>query len=476
LAEKIPSVVARIDDQADSLTEEDLDWAVPELIEHFTDRFRALSHLAYDAKPEDGDTPLNAFKREVEETVRRACEYYLFRSEHWRSESRSIGPYVIRCVTAYAKDVRAEVNANKRIHLPTCPACRLLGKQKWMIKLDGSGLLHCKLCDEKIEYLQTQEGKRTERMEYELRLRKIFVRHSRKGRRCPSCSRFIPDSYLAAYGISCPYDDCTWFGVTDELEPMSHPVGLCHESLLSLNDKPNTKKPLHADAEAQDFIADDQVDPFMSAQIAQQRQQELDLLTDVIDGLIERVKREKRSRAIKKLLMFKAYRSMVDRQPDDMIAYLVHQSYAGTIPIQSQIFQAYVRIVDNAIPFEIMPGRETFEVYSLQDENLDVFHGLSKYEAVVDDEGSVPNNTQEKHNGNRCFIGMVCDVVDDHGNSLVSKIDHYTFSYIRLAGVPAGTKVRVTHLRLPAHYEMGGLVQLQRVRKAIVERIKKRMS
>jgi hypothetical protein len=159
LGEIRSAIVKRIDAAPDSFVEDDLDWIVPQLIDQLSDQLRPIARYAYGATGADGDGPIEAFKAEVVETVRRACEYYLFRSEHWRSDdNRSIGPYIIRCARTHAEEIQNEVNATKRINLPTCPACRTFG-QKWFVK-NEEGLLHCDRCKEKIEYLQSQDGKR----------------------------------------------------------------------------------------------------------------------------------------------------------------------------------------------------------------------------------------------------------------------------------------------------------------------------
>ena len=55
---------------------------------------------------------------------------------------------------------------------------------------------------------------------------------------------------------------------------------------------------------------------------------------------------------------------------------------------------------------------------------------------------------------------------------LNDKVIEYTFSLIKIRGVKTGTKVLVTHLRVPPHYNMGGMAHVNRIRKKIVDRLK----
>jgi hypothetical protein len=51
-------------------------------------------------------------------------------------------------------------------------------------------------------------------------------------------------------------------------------------------------------------------------------------------------------------------------------------------------------------------------------------------------------------------------------------VTEYTFSKIKVQDIVPGTEVIVTHLRVPPHYQMGGMVYVNRVRKKIIDRAK----
>jgi hypothetical protein len=54
----------------------------------------------------------------------------------------------------------------------------------------------------------------------------------------------------------------------------------------------------------------------------------------------------------------------------------------------------------------------------------------------------------------------------------MSAVKDYSFSKIRVQDIEPGTPVTVTHLRVPPHYQMGGMAYVNRIRKKIVERAK----
>jgi hypothetical protein len=63
------------------------------------------------------------------------------------------------------------------------------------------------------------------------------------------------------------------------------------------------------------------------------------------------------------------------------------------------------------------------------------------------------------------------NIFDKSNNeSLLSNVTDYTFSKIKLKEVIPGTKVSVSHLRIPPHYQMGGMVYVNRIRKKIVDK------
>ena len=171
-------------------------------------------------------------------------------------------------------------------------------------------------------------------------------------------------------------------------------------------------------------------------------------------------------------------KNMLDKYPAEMFSYLVHLKQQPDIPLHSKIFQEYVSLVENHMPFSIIRKNEKISICSLLDKNLRLFEGISKYSAVVRPDGSIPNLTEEKYIGGRnfkdygrCFIGKVIDIVEkDTNKSLKGAVASYSFSKIDTS-IPASTHVDVTHFRILPHYEIGSLVILQKVRSNIIDKV-----
>jgi len=67
---------------------------------------------------------------------------------------------------------------------------------------------------------------------------------------------------------------------------------------------------------------------------------------------------------------------------------------------------------------------------------------------------------------------LLVDVEDlSTGESIFNKVKSYTFVQINTEDVDPGTRVKITHFRIPSHYEMGSLVYLQRIRRKIVDSV-----
>ena len=179
--------------------------------------------------------------------------------------------------------------------------------------------------------------------------------------------------------------------------------------------------------------------------------------------------------------MYSAFEILLEQDPAGMIGYLIHGKSIGERPIQSLIFQTYIELIENRLPFEIFDEYGTLvEVFSLLDSGLNLFLGTSEYKGYVRESGLISNNTYEifvgaKCNG-PCFIGLLCDITDDNGKSLLSEVEYYTFSNIKMKNTVAqNTPVNIVHFRIPPHYEMYSLVNLQRVKRKISDSIYKRI-
>ena len=160
-----------------------------------------------------------------------------------------------------------------------------------------------------------------------------------------------------------------------------------------------------------------------------------------------------------------------------MIRYLVNLKIGDGL--QAKIFQEFIKTLENNLPINMKRYGKDVEIYTLLDKHLEIFLGVSNFETTVSEKQLVHNETEEEYvastgnNMGKCFIGLVEDVTDiETGLSLKDEIESYSFSSVTMnKSVKPGTVVKVTHLRIAPHYEIGGLVQLQAVRKKIVDSV-----
>lgn len=462
-----------INDRASTLKEEDVDWIVQELMDHFAGRIHTLSSYIYGV--EQG-VALAAFKEYAAQTLFKGVNTFLFKSQHWRT-GRSIGPYLATCLTRLADNLKTNIDFVKRVSVPVCPACKTLGDKEFLVH-EGR-LMRCPTCTKEHERLDAIKEK-TSREEYEYRLRKVFSLHSRKGYCCPDCERFIPESFLRVGKVSCPYDNCSWFGVASELEPMAHPLAQSSGLTVSMNTQIRGTWSDGDGTEMGDLFDAKEINPDVRLEQAEKYYKELKIAKNTLATQRERLSREPMAKTVKKYLMYKSFEILLDQDPAGMISYLIHGKSLGERPIQSLIFQKYVQLIENRLPLDICGEDGQTEVFSLLDPNLNLFLGQSEYQAHVRESGLINNNTREVFSGVKCngpcFIGYLCDVTDKDGRSLLSEVEYYTFSSIKMkATVAPNTLVNVIHFRIPPHYEMYSLVNLQRVRRKVVDSIYKRI-
>lgn len=471
--------IIEINNRASELTENDLDWMVSDLMDHFNGRIHSLSTYVYGSEK---GIALSAFKEWSAKTIRKGVETFLFKNEHWRT-GRSIGPYLSTCLTKLADTLKSDIDSVKKVSIPICPACKTLNDREFL-SYEGK-LMRCTTCTKECERLESKNNK-TSTEEYAYRLRKVFSLHSRKGRRCPSCERFIPESFINTNEnsrVSCPYDNCSWFGTESELELMAHPLGQSSSMTVSLNTPITSKNTNSSDnKEILDMIDSKSINPDIRIEQAEKYYKEMKIAKEVLTVQKSRLEHLPRKKVIKKYLMYQAFQNLLDTDPQSMISYLIHGKSLGERPIQSLIFQKYIQLIENQLPFTVDDeDGEEGEVYSLLDSKLNLFLGMSEYHAHVKESGLVDNNTHEifvgaKCNG-PCFIGLLCDVQDENEKSLLSEVEYYTFSNIKMKStVPQNTLLKIIHFRMPPHYEMYSLVNLQRVRGRIVSSIRNRLA
>lgn len=478
------NIFKKISQKAPFLDEDDLDtWVVPMLMEHYDPRLHVLARKAYkDGKGETPTIAVDAFKEHSKIELRSALETFFFRKEHWKN-NRDLNSYLLTCFRRLSGRLYWDQNIARRTSIPTCPACKYEGRKELLLK--ESGMLKCQHCTKESERL-ADELKNMDQTSGEFILIQTkykfysqFAFHSKKGLKCPDCSLFIPES-IVNDRVLCPYPNCIYMGGVANVDQMSHPTGVSCRNMVSLNKPITTHGGGSSTISFQDMFEADTMDPAACLDMQARCKKEHDVLSEVIEDQIRTIKRTNSSSTmIQKLLMYEAYKKMLNKHPEDMISYLAHVKQNSDFPIQARIFQEYTSLIENALPFSIEKRGKTIDIISLTNPDLALFEGISTFKAEIGQNYTIPNNTTEEYIGGRnfknygrCFIGRIIDIIDDTGKSIKNNIKEYSFVQIKMDElVKSGTPVTVKHFRILPHYEMHSMVFLQRIRRHIVDSI-----
>ena len=486
------TVISKINLSASSLLEKDLDeWVVSELMKFYQSRIDYLANRAYGhlSSNEGPSIAVLAFRERAKTELKTAAATFLFKSQHWKT-GRDINPYLMTSLNRLSDRIFYDVESAKKANIPICPSCKEDERKEFLVQ-EGK-LWRCNNCTKMIDF-GTEEIKkmRTQvspnliavaNLDAKIRQYRAFALHSRKGYRCPDCSRFIPESVCTPNGISCPYDDCIFMGKITNLEVITHPLALTQRQMVSLQSPIfDHEKSNGVELTIQDSFEADTIQADVHIDVCERNQKEHETLLQVINDQIDMIKRmNSPGTFFQKLLMYEAYKVMLEKYPEEMVSYLVHQKQNLDFPIQSRIFQEYTGLIENFLPFSIKKKDSTIDIVDLTDPNLSLFLGISKFEAMVKGNRKVPNNTKETYTGGRkyknygpCFIGKLIDIVDQKtGQSLKDHVKEYSFVDISMDDtIQSGTLVNVTHFRIPSHYEMDSMVFLQRIRRQIVDKV-----
>ena len=478
-------ILENINSQVNTITENDISsWVIKDVMDHYTAK---INYWAYKTNSDDSKNAvpalaIRAFKEEVKIKLIRALQLFILEKKYWQNSNYSLNVYLLSTIKNFAKSKYWVNKGLKRAVELICPACKVNNEYSFLIS--EKGLWRCHSCTNSKNEIEEHQASKTNIDEQEIiktndkyRLYKAFALHSRKGYKCPECNRFIPNSSKGQYGLTCPYESCTFSGEIKDLKVMSHPSAAARKNTLSLN-APNI---ICASVSYQDSLISDCSKPDTEMNCESQYSRERDVLSDVISKQIDLIKRSGvENTRIKKLLMYQAYRNMIEVYPEEMHSYLVLLQQNHDFPLQAKIFQEYVRLIENYLPITIQKNSETQDILSLTDPRLSLFLGKSTFNATVDGQRIIPNNTIETYVGGRkftnygpCFIGRLIDVIDNRtNNSIIDSVKEYNFIQIMMdQTVETNIPVTVSHFRIPSHYELGSLVYLQRIRRQIVDSV-----
>ena len=269
--------------------------------------------------------------------------------------------------------------------------------------------------------------------------------HSKSGYRCPECENFLPQSLAIDKIITCPFPNCLFSGRIDLLKKMRHPIA----------------KVIPVTVVSSPVMVDN------SSPILELIKERLSVLQYVsVNCTIKQ-----------KTFAYQAFINLLKKNPIEMSQYLLEGKRGDRI--QPKLFQEYVSILENNLPFTYKSTEGVIQVDSIAHPKFNPFDGVSKFDAIVEENQTIKNKTTDLYIGGRksyyCrpyYIGKLLDIVDDDGNSLLKNIIDYSFSVIR-TNLPPGTNVHVSHLRIPSHYQIGILSHINRIRKNISDTLGK---
>lgn len=452
------SVLDWLKTKPESFLPEDLDWITEKLIGVYNNELNHLinSHLLSEVSRENIESHTllrDSFKADIQSYLNHALKVFLFEKQHWKN-GHNIDSYVRFCLKNFTKKISDDIKGIEKVSKLICPACKLAGAYELLIK--ENNLWRCLQCTKNIELNVNVSFKH---------LSQIFSLHSRKGFECSLCKGFIPFSACTKETVSCPYSDCSFFGEIINLKEVNHPSVLNKKSVLF--DHPAFRIDdvnIQADSllELQESLAKDSF-----------------LLKEIITSQLKKIKINNKVNFFK-VAMYQAYLNMLNKQPEDMITYLIYQQRVPEFPIQPQIFQEYIFILENSLPF-YLDQKKKIIVCDLLDSNLNLFAGKSIFITSLKENNILDNETTERYYGRTvkdygpCFFGKLLEVKNLNTNkSLLSEVEKYSFTQIKLfdkACLPLNTKIEITHCRLIPHYEIGHMIYLQRIRNKIVDKI-----
>ena len=405
---------------------------------------------------------LQALIAELMDELRTGCVTFINKN-HPMEELNS---YLFYIVNAFCKKKASFMVKKATDYL--CPGCLFLGKNTVVSYVNY--VFKCEECAAELK--DSTDPKKVS-------FYRTFFRHNKQGYRCDDCERFIPHPSDDSSMVACPYFDCCFVGPSADLHRMHHPSTQSNREIAILDAEKEGGGSMH------DTAADQTPNAQRQLELEQELQRKVTLLQEVIDFQRNNVPYSSAEFTAKhKTLIYDAFDHLLQTYPVEMVDYLLNNGSGGYSGFQAKIFQEYIHLLENALPISFKKGKTIYKVESLLDETLTLFDGISTFEGMVSDKGVIKNGTTEFYIGGRAgavtrpyYIGKLLNLINKQTKEiLLDRVVEYTFSLIRMRDIVPGTSVVVTHLRVPPHYQMGGMAYVNRIRKKIVDRAKVVMS
>jgi hypothetical protein len=198
----------------------------------------------------------------------------------------------------------------------------------------------------------------------------------------------------------------------------------------------------------------------------------------MINGMNEAPFKSKGATGVHKVCVYEAFLNLLEESPDVIHDYLVFGK--RDVNLQAKLFQKYISFLEAKIPFKYIVRKKLLLIDSLLSENLCLFDGISVFEGVVSDKKEIKNGTKEFYVGGRAgfhakpfYMGKILKIINmETQENILSDIESHSFLRIHMKTTLPGTRVKVSHLRVPPHYQMGGMSYINRIRQDLILKIK----
>lgn len=429
----------------------DVDMMVEQFLQQHRSGIVSIHQMYFKS---NNDVSFQALLLLLRDELRTGCVSFINKG----SPLEELSPYLFYITNAFCRKTTAPKIKKKSEHI--CPGCLFLGMATLVT---FNKVFRCEECADQLKSATDPK---------QIVFYKTFILHNKQGYRCPDCNRFIPHPLDDTRIVSCPYFDCCFVGECGKLNSMHHTTSQTNPEKLVLDLTQDGGRCF------KDNIASNEVDALQFLEAKEDLSNKISLIKEVIDSQINQISYSGSDFTIKhKQSVYQAFKNLLDKYPEEMVGYLLDGTRSGGF--QHKVFQEYIRLLEKSFPFFIRKGRKRYLIDSLLSEHLCLFDGISVFNSTITDKLVIKNETNEFYVGGRkasytkpYYIGKLLNVIHaETKEPFIPLVKEYSFSRIKLRDAVPGTPVIVTHLRVPPHYQMGGMVYVNRVRKKIIERV-----
>ncbi len=446
---------------------------LPVFRKHIDDRVRSIVHATI-IPGTDTTLPRRANTLKAEEYLKSALGTYLFTTKKWKTKVPLI-PYLLRTLSNFSAIEFNQSSFYPKINRFACPACKEMYLKEPLVEM-SEGVLHCKSCN---DYLSVYNHLDDPSLKKRLRLANMFVKHSKKGVKCPRCGRFVPFSLVGEDGVlRCPYETC---GVEcSDAEKVNHPIGSFRLDMRSLDD---ALRPWEKSDKRKITLGDSLKDKKLKSVDVSLEQ--MDSIKKTVASVTDIIKSQKavngKTRGSpNKSVMYDSILNVIDKYPFEMVSFLVKRNKAD-LPMQALIFQEFSRNMLDILPVEFMCNNKPVKIDSPLDPKLKLFTGIRSFVGAIDKGLSIKKPTTLLKNREEDFVasepstqysfmGSIRRIIDEDGEDLMQDIDAYSFVNVKFKPSPRivpGKKAYVEYYSIPSHYSMQSMAHLRRIMKRI---------